>query len=453
MTSADFNGDMNPDLAVANRDDNTVSILLGTSTGSFGVKTDFPTGAYPFAVITSDFNGDGKADLAVANRFSDSVSILLGTGTGTFGGKTDFGVGGEPLDLTSADFNGDLKPDLAVANDADNSVSILLGTGTTGTTGSFGAKTDLTFTRRVSGVTSADFNADNRPDLAVTLFKNSRFNSESKVAVLLGQSNGTFGPEKEFNTGTAPRAPISDDFNGDGKADLAVATYFGPNGVSVLFGQGNGSFGASKGYTANGQYPVSLVSGDFDGFGKPDLAVLYLNGAIGIHRNKGNGTFPDTWRRQFSAGTGFSYGTWLTTADFNGDGKLDLAASVRGTSSRVAVLLADRSPSPKLKVNINGASTIKKGNNNKYGIYKVKVKNVGNATATGVKAKLQINGNATLNGGSSTKQLGQIVPGKTRAYALKILFKQLGKVKLSIKATSANAGTKIAKKKVTVVKK
>jgi hypothetical protein len=85
----DFNGDGKLDLAVTNFDPDTVSILPGTGTGSFGARTDFGTGVYPFSVAVGDFNGDGKLDLAVANLGSifvndtrpNTVSILLNTGT------------------------------------------------------------------------------------------------------------------------------------------------------------------------------------------------------------------------------------------------------------------------------------------------------------------------------------------------------------------------------------
>ena len=62
-------------------------------------KTDFGTGSNPRSVAVGDFNGDGKLDLAVANNsFSGTVSILLGTGTGSFGAKTDFGTSSNPPD-------------------------------------------------------------------------------------------------------------------------------------------------------------------------------------------------------------------------------------------------------------------------------------------------------------------------------------------------------------------
>lgn len=133
----DFNGDGNLDLAVANpgsyfgseylgTDPQTVSILLGAGTGSFGAKTDFGTGLFPFSVAVGDFNGDGNLDLAVANFGPDTVSILLGTGTGSFGAKTDFDTGSDPDSVAVGDFNGDAKLDLAVANSGSDTVSILL---------------------------------------------------------------------------------------------------------------------------------------------------------------------------------------------------------------------------------------------------------------------------------------------------------------------------------------
>ena len=126
----DFNGDGILDLAMAN-EGGTVSILLGTGTGSFGAKTDFGTGIDPSSVAVGDFNGDGKLDLAVAN-YVDTVSILLGTGTGSFGARTDFSTGSVPRSVAVGDFNGDGKVDLVVANRGSNTVSVLLNRGPIG---------------------------------------------------------------------------------------------------------------------------------------------------------------------------------------------------------------------------------------------------------------------------------------------------------------------------------
>ena len=115
-------------------------------TVSFGAKTDFGTGIFPESVAVGDFNGDGNLDLAVANLgygTPRTVSILLGTGTGSFGAKTEFVTGsgpdpnylGGPDSVAVGDFNGDGKLDLVVTNLNSNTVSILLNTGPTGPIG------------------------------------------------------------------------------------------------------------------------------------------------------------------------------------------------------------------------------------------------------------------------------------------------------------------------------
>ena len=56
------------DLAVANQGSDSISILLGNGTGSFGTATNFPLGTPPFSVAVGDFNGDTFFDLAVAKQ-------------------------------------------------------------------------------------------------------------------------------------------------------------------------------------------------------------------------------------------------------------------------------------------------------------------------------------------------------------------------------------------------
>src|SRR5439155_1133179 len=109
------------------------------SAQGFGAKTDFTTGNNPYSVAIGDLNGDGKPDLAVANYNSSTVSVLLGTGGGSFGPKTDFATGSNPFSVAIGDLNGDGRPDLAVANINAQTVSVLLGIGG----GSFGPKTDF----------------------------------------------------------------------------------------------------------------------------------------------------------------------------------------------------------------------------------------------------------------------------------------------------------------------
>src|SRR6266571_3307218 len=120
----DLNGDGRPDLAVANLNSNTASVLLGNGAGGFGAKTDFATGAGSVSVAIGDLNGDGRPDLAVANASANTVSVLLGNGAGSFGAKNDFTTGANPQSVAIGNLNGDGKPDLAVANFNSNTVSV-----------------------------------------------------------------------------------------------------------------------------------------------------------------------------------------------------------------------------------------------------------------------------------------------------------------------------------------
>ncbi len=134
IITGDFNGDTNLDLAVANETSNDISILLGNGMGSFNAATNFPLGnGNPLIVISADFNGDGKMDLATANTNSiGTVSVLLGTGTGSFSAATSFTVDSYANSVISADFNGDTKADLATANYGGNNASVLLNCTTVG---------------------------------------------------------------------------------------------------------------------------------------------------------------------------------------------------------------------------------------------------------------------------------------------------------------------------------
>ena len=85
--------------------------------------TNFTVGTNPRFVAIGDFNGDGKADIATANEGSNTVSVLLGTGSGSFAAATNFTVGVAPASVAIGDFNGDGKADIAVANEVHQLMS------------------------------------------------------------------------------------------------------------------------------------------------------------------------------------------------------------------------------------------------------------------------------------------------------------------------------------------
>ena len=134
-----------------------------------------------------------------------------------------------------------------------------------------------------------------------------------------------------YDAGADPVSVAVADFNGDGKPDLAVANqgnYPYPNSsVSILLGQGGGTFLPAVSYAA-GNNPQSVAVGDFNGDGKQDLAVAnYYSANVSVLLGKGDGTFLPAV--SYLAG----YGPRSVAAgDFNGDGKQDLAVAVAGDS-------------------------------------------------------------------------------------------------------------------------
>ena len=242
VTAADVNGDGKPDLIVTNQL-NTVSVLLdttapGAATPSFAAQQTFVTGPYPYSVTTADVNGDGKPDLIVANRSGNTVSVLRnttapGATTPSFAEQQTFATGSLPDSVTVADVNGDGNPDLIVANQNSNTVSVLLNTTAPGaTTPSFAAQQTFATGSRPSSVTAADVNGDGKPDLIVANI------GGNTVSVLLnttvrGAATPRFAAQQTFATGNSPDSVTAADVNGDGKPDLIVANN-GDNTVSVL---------------------------------------------------------------------------------------------------------------------------------------------------------------------------------------------------------------------------
>ena len=134
-----------------------------------------------------------------------------------------------------------------------------------------------------------------------------------------------FSASTAYPVGTAPVAIVIADFNGDGKPDLAVANS-GSSNVSILLNNGDGTFQAAVNHTA-GTSPTMLVAGDFDGDGKQDLIVVnlgdvsnHVNGNLSFLKGKGDGTF----QAAVNISVGVNPNT-IVAADFSGDNKLDLA--------------------------------------------------------------------------------------------------------------------------------
>ncbi|MEO7970779.1 MAG: FG-GAP-like repeat-containing protein, partial [bacterium] len=199
-------------------------------------------------------------------------------------------------------------------------------------TPSFTAATNFPAGTNPHAVGVGDFNGDNKADLAVA-------NSGSgNISILLGDGAGGFGTATNFPAGLTPVSIAIGDFNGDSKLDLAVAN----NGdvshagdVSILLGDGAGNFSAPTSLTA-GVHPYAVVAADLNGDSKLDLAVAnYDSSNASLSLGNGLGAF--------GAVTNFTVGTnprALVVGDFNKDSKIDLAVANQG-SNNVSLLLGD----------------------------------------------------------------------------------------------------------------
>ena len=129
----DLNNDGKPDLVYpgpSNGDaSGHVSVSLANGSGGFVPHASIPVGNAPYAVIALDFNRDGNSDVAVANLDSSSVTLLFGDGAGGFTSHVDYSVTQSPQWMATGDINNDGAPDLAIASRDVPYVSILLGDG------------------------------------------------------------------------------------------------------------------------------------------------------------------------------------------------------------------------------------------------------------------------------------------------------------------------------------
>ena len=205
MVTADVNGDGIPDLVIANRSSNTVSVLLGNGNGTFQHQLTFATGTFPDAVACADVTGDGKVDIVVLASQYGTVSVLLGNGNGTFQAQQTFGITRGPDSLVVGDVNGDGKPDIAVAYNYKNTVGVFLGDGN----GTFQAPQTFATGSHPNSLALGDLNGNGKPDLAVVNA------SDNTVGVFLGNGDGTFQVQHTFAVQPGPGAVAFGDVNGD----------------------------------------------------------------------------------------------------------------------------------------------------------------------------------------------------------------------------------------------
>lgn len=315
IATADFNRDGNLDVVVANSGSQNLSLFLGQGDGTFAPPTvislapvlpdvigDVPQ---PVSVATGDFNGDGNPDIAVAfSGTTVTIQVLLGNGDGTFlPGVNQAKVPNmfTNFQLAAADFNQDGALDLAAAT--DTGFLILLNDGK----GTFTPVHDQPFAGAfITHFAVGDINADGHLDLVGIL-------GSGVIQETLGNGDGTFQPPITLpfpvtSTIAANGSIALGDFNHDGRPDIAY-TEFGnlstgsPPAIHINLQRVDGTFNGAQLTLTPTFHPLGLLLGDFNGDGSLDIATL--SGTVPGEPNAAV-VYPGQGILQFAPPTSFS---------------------------------------------------------------------------------------------------------------------------------------------------
>jgi hypothetical protein len=359
--TADFNGDGRADIATAGLD---VEILLGNGNGTFQPNVKYPIGTSLSGIAKADFNNDAKLDIAVSITATVEVAVLLGNGDGSFSQPNKFATGatGSPSSVVAADFNGDGRQDLLTADPIycrtapcflTKTATIFLGNGD----GTFQTPRQFDTVTPVHRFDTGDFNGDGLADaIGAAAF--------GKVLIFLSNGDGTFRQAPDVlivqnvdNTDVAVA-----DYNRDGVLDF-VAAADGESKFGVALGNGDGTFRLATVITdPNQQRGWTITPADFNRDGRTDVGIGHgyccvggsagASGAFGVMLGNGDGTFGTISRHMVPNNGRIQLATIdPAVADFNGDGKPDVAASfynnVGGTTRGTVILTNTSGTSPR----------------------------------------------------------------------------------------------------------
>ncbi|MFH2055131.1 MAG: FG-GAP-like repeat-containing protein, partial [bacterium] len=260
LVLADLTGDGYVDLVTANMYSNDITVylhsgLVGQDAAAYDTSYTYRVGTSPRKVVAADFDGDMDLDLATANAFSDDVTILFNHGDGTF--DTDAGaiylaVGDHPYSLASADLDGDGDLDLVTTDAWTDQVTVLVNDGDGNFVSSSSYDVDQ-FPRAVCAA-DADFDGDGMLDL-VTVNAD-----DNTLSLLLNNGAGGFNQAISYAIGRFPFGLCTVDVDGDGDLDVVTANS-ADNNLTVLFNGGTatavegGSLTLPVAYSLEQNYP------------------------------------------------------------------------------------------------------------------------------------------------------------------------------------------------------
>lgn len=313
---ADIDGDGKPDLIIANRASQSISVFRNLSTpgaitgASFAPRVDFPAagaGDGPTAIATADLDGDGKLDVVVAEPSGGTIFVFRNTSTpgsitsASLAPAVAFGGLCGNRGIAIGDIDGDGKPDILAV--CAQTVSVLLNT--ISAPGSINASS---FAQRQSfpasnlgdfssSIAIADIDGDGKPDVVVGSADSDPFQGTSFGVSLLRNAstvgNAAFEPPLDldlsttFGNGSSGTFITIGDLNSDGRPDIAVGLADEPISVLIQNNTAPGSFALAEfGIVPlyNNKMMFTPALADFDGDGRPDLAAVgaFLLGDKGL---------------------------------------------------------------------------------------------------------------------------------------------------------------------------
>jgi len=331
------------DLVVS--DDVTVTLLRNRGDGTFAGEVDLARGSLLDVV---DLDADGRSDVISVD--GETIEIRLADGSGGFSAPAAVTAGRY---IAAADFTGDHRTDLAVILPNDD-LGILAGDGSGGfeSAQGFGPVSGLCFPLQ-----AVDLDGDGLADLASARRGWLGSVEEDSLCVWWGTGSGftessTFdlGPARPSDSWTVPMDLKTGDFNGDGLPDLAVIKGDPGTGgvrgfVRMLPNLGNRAFGSLSPALITGVDPYAGTVADFDGDGLDDLAVVELStddtGTFSVFKGSPDGTLAAVPPSPYSSSYLLHHWAWsITTGDFDRDGRTDVAVGCGSHSYLGAVVLA-----------------------------------------------------------------------------------------------------------------
>ncbi|MFZ4589745.1 MAG: FG-GAP-like repeat-containing protein [Ignavibacteria bacterium] len=339
-TSADFNNDAKPDIALTNYSSSSISVLKNTGGLNFLTQT-ISGNTNPAGIVSGDIDCDGDMDIITTLETLNGVAVYLNNGSGTFTSMPYFLTGVHPTAIAIGFVDSDEYPDIITASWDVSSPNIKVyknnGNGT------------FTLNNTYNNVGSrplciyiGDIDNDGDNDVGVGIDY-----SNPRVEFFLNDGLGNLTYSSSTLTLDRPYGIAGNDLNGDGSVDIVVSNKY-DNSLSILLNNGSGNF-TNYIYPTLGSYPYGVTLNDFNKDGKIDIATaLQSSQNIDVKINTGSSPLFSS----YSYPNQFGISTNLVSSDFDGDEDVDIAVLDNNSNSLCIYKNTDS-----ISININPISS------------------------------------------------------------------------------------------------